>query len=712
MKACSQISILKTEGAFFAMFKRVIRFLVIFSLLVFGAQPAFGTVDGQVPDADEIRSVLRTQLPRALWVEPEDGYLHYGIAFNGGQQALGNQISYIESTFLDQDNQFVLSRVCDDYLDSSCFTDADYPNSITSASVILPVCSDDSGSACLESMSITKNGVTTEGSFIEYVDNSISEARKEQILQQEISCCAKSPNTPPLTVDFPESPVWAADPSRGLPAAKSPSKWRVANVQNKGMTDTYMARATVRLSIDATGEVYFDNLSAEVIPYVETSTGTFYPPTYFNRYNTKFEFGDGSFPGSPNYPIASFDNPGDMDPITCAWEEELPPNTDSNSDRCGIAVQFADGSRTSMTIRIPSQLGGWFHGRVAKADLDLSVINSDLNRLVISAEDVDVPTAGASFPILDPAYESYTNHFYLNNSSGLQRIRVREGDDPGVNSDESDRGLGSWGQWGAEWSVEPFTVMEPLMGDTADGSVNMWQFGTLPSSETSNECLANRNRIQGMISTNAMVYQAGLPSFGDEGFTYQVGGLHKDYLGATTKGSYSLIMRTEEARCLYGLGDANFTSEVAVTDPSGANKSSQTSVADDGTWLRIWADEFTFSSPRISLNLAKVNQNTAIAPPVISPAQTTPTVNVPAVQIPTVAKGKSRTSKAILADAGIKLTKGQKATISIKKASKKFCSVNGSKVKAKKTGTCAYTVTVKNKKGKKVSTKAGSFTVS
>jgi hypothetical protein len=37
--------------------------------------------------------------------------------------------------------------------------------------------------------------------------------------------------------------------------------------------------------------------------------------------------------------------------------------------------------------------------------------------------------------------------------------------------------------------------------------------------------------------------------------------------------------------------------------------------------------------------------------------------------------------------------------------------VSGSKVKAKKKGTCSYTVTVKNKKGKKVSTKAGSFTV-
>jgi hypothetical protein len=251
--------------------------------------------------------------------------------------------------------------------------------------------------------------------------------------------------------------------------------------------------------------------------------------------------------------------------------------------------------------------------------------------------------------------------------------------------------------------------MEPLMGDTAAGSVNMWQFGTLPLGETSNECFANGNRIQGMISTNAMVYQAGLPSFGENGFTYQVGGLHKDYLSQTAKGSYSLIMRTEEARCLYGLGDADFTSEVEVTDSTGTNKPSETSVANDGTWLRIWADEFTFSSPRISVNLAKSNPGTAILLPE-TPSIPSVTTSQP-VKIPSIAKGKSRSKKAILADVGIKLAKGQKATISIKKSSKKFCSVSGSKIKAKKKGTCSYTVTVRNKKGKKISTKAGSFTV-
>ena len=80
-----------------------------------------------------------------------------------------------------------------------------------------------------------------------------------------------------------------------------------------------------------------------------------------------------------------------------------------------------------------------------------------------------------------------------------------------------------------------------------------------------------------------------------------------------------------------------------------------------------------------------------------------------------VGKGKSRSKTAILTDVGVTLAKGEKATIKIAKSSSKICSVSGSKVKAKKkAGTCSYTVTVKNKKGKKVAakTKSGSFTVS
>ena len=667
--------------------KRLIILVAVFSLSI-GSQPALATSNNVVPDADGIRPVLRAQLPRAFYQEPSDAtlaaYMDMGIAFNGGQQALGNQLSYIRTDVLAEDGNLVHGKVCNDYANAPC--DSSATGSVqTTASIILPVCSQDDDSACLESISITKNETTTEGAFLEYVNNAISPDREAAILAQEVASSGVS------TVRFPTSPEWVARPSdllKGLPAAKSPSKWRVADIQNKGNTDTYMARATLKVNILPSGEVEFDGLNAEVIPYVETIRGTFYPPTYFTRtYASVQAIPYEVFPGSPAFPLASFDNPNDEDPITCAWEEELP------TDSCGIAVQFADGSRTSMTIRIPNQLGGWFHGRVAKADLDLSIYNSALNRLVISAEDVDVPVAGASFPILAPGYETYKNHF--TGWIDLADVAAR---------DVADDGLASWSNWSADYSIEHFTAMEPLMGERANGSVNMWEFSTLPQSETENICFADKNRIQGMISTNATVYQAGLPSLSSEGVTYQVGGLHKDYLGEITSGSYSLIMRTEEARCLYELGDAEFTSEVAVTAASGARKSSETSVVNDGTWLRIWADEFNFSSPSISLNLTKASSPAA-------PTISTPTISTPTIKIATVAKGKSRSSKAVLSDVGIKLAKGQKASISIKKASMKVCSVSGSKVKAKKKGTCSYIVTVKNKKGKKVSTKTGSFTV-
>lgn len=129
----------------------------------------------------------------------------------------------------------------------------------------------------------------------------------------------------------------------------------------------------------------------------------------------------------------------------------------------------------------------------------------------------------------------------------------------------------------------------------------------------------------------------------------------------------------------------------------------------DGQFVSI--TDITFSAPKFQLkpkvsNTPNLDGPAVLTPPVVAPA-------APAVV--TVAKGKARTKNAILTDVGVSLAKGEKATIKIAKSSNKICSVSGSKVKAKKkAGTCSYTVTVKNKKGKKVpaKSKSGSFTVS
>jgi hypothetical protein len=200
-----------------------------------------------------------------------------------------------------------------------------------------------------------------------------------------------------------------------------------------------------------------------------------------------------------------------------------------------------------------------------------------------------------------------------------------------------------------------------------------------------------------MISTNAMVYQAGLPSFGSQGFSYQVGGLRKDYSGEITKGSYSLIMRMDEARCLYGLGDSNFTSEVEVTDPTGTSKSSQTSVADDGTWLRIWADDFTYSSPRISTRLIKVEQAlTVVAPPTLSTPKTKK-IKIAAQKRLTAKSALSANSLRYLSK--VKAKKGDKITFSLQSGKKKNVTLRKSYIYFKKPGTYVVKVTVDRKRG-------------
>lgn len=78
---------------------------------------------------------------------------------------------------------------------------------------------------------------------------------------------------------------------------------------------------------------------------------------------------------------------------------------------------------------------------------------------------------------------------------------------------------------------------------------------------------------------------------------------------------------------------------------------------------------------------------------------------------PSIAKGKKKSAKALAVEIGMTVPTKSKVTLKLNKASKKFCKISGSKIKATKFGTCNVTVTVKPKKGTK-SVKTTALTVS
>lgn len=204
------------------------------------------------------------------------------------------------------------------------------------------------------------------------------------------------------------------------------------------------------------------------------------------------------------------------------------------------------------------------------------------------------------------------------------------------------------------------------------------------------------------VTSNSLTYGIAAPHNFAPGFT-PTGASSS---GGVRKGSFYGFVPNTLLSTGFGLTDPTQAPSLMAVSRTSSTTATGTDSVSWATWDEttngtagqfVSITDITFSAPKFQM---KRKASLAAAP-------ATPTAAAPV----SVVKGKSRTKKAILTDVGLVLAKGEKATIKIARSSKKVCAVKGSKVKAKKAGTCSYTITVKNKKGKKVTSKSGSFVV-
>ena len=598
---------------------------------------------------------LRQQLPTSLYDDIQNGHMFAGVAFAGGQNALPTQVSLIRSGREYASNGAAMkTRLCDDYNDKSCFGfgQSAGAESYAEALVVIPPCIQDDTAACIEGVSIQSLLGKTSGSFSRLIDNSATEEYKARLSNEETS------NGNGTITSFQKNLSWPGSASKNLPAASSPSIWQVPGAIHKGGTDTYLARATVSIELYKNGKVNFTGLSAEIIPFVETYGSSFQPPSWYNR-SGKWAASEW-FPRANTKPLATYDEPQKKNNITCAYEE---------TGKCGLAYRFADGTSAELTLRIPRNLGGWFYGRMASADLSLEPINEKLNRARISGEPVSIPMASAQFQVFKSGNEKFRDYL------------LRGGSDAMANRESSGAGgLGSYNHWDAQQGIDEFRAYEPLMGNTAKGQVQMWSVNTLPYWQTDNPCFADKTRVQGILTTNAMVYQAGLPTFSKGQLSYQVAGLHNNFDGSEFTGEYTLQMRADDARCLYGYSEAPIQTKVSVTDSGGTQKIATTSVSERDGWLTIRARNFTFSSPKIVVSIKQGKNRKAAS-----------TLSV------SVGKGKSLAAKTLMDKAKIKAKKGDKLDVSVVGANTTGVTDSGKSLKFKSKGTFYVKVVVTRK---------------
>jgi hypothetical protein len=110
-------------------------------------------------------------------------------------------------------------------------------------------------------------------------------------------------------------------------------------------------------------------------------------------------------------------------------------------------------------------------------------------------------------------------------------------------------------------------------------------------------------QINGIVTTNASIYQGAPPIFENDSFVYKVAGLHLLPSKEVFQGTYDLVLKSEFARCLYGFSGAPIKAAVEVTNSDGTNRIVTTSFVEKNGWISVSIKGFTFSQPTIKLKL-------------------------------------------------------------------------------------------------------------
>jgi hypothetical protein len=197
-------------------------------------------------------------------------------------------------------------------------------------------------------------------------------------------------------------------------------------------------------------------------------------------------------------------------------------------------------------------------------------------------------------------------------------------------------------------AIDQAALWLPLLKDTASKSLQYWSFRTLNTwSEGSDvqRCSNSSNEISGIVTTNALAYSAGPPSYNaNEGsLDYKVLAPHYTSKGDLAIGTYDLLLKSEVARCIYGFSKAPISGSISIVNESGQNNVATTIVNERNGWLIMSANGFTYSAPIVKIKLSQ-------EPEVIVAPTPTPTASKkPVVKKVSITCIKGKTSKKVTA---------------------------------------------------------------
>ena len=267
---------------------------------------------------------------------------------------------------------------------------------------------------------------------------------------------------------------------------------------------------------------------------------------------------------------------------------------------CFKRVEMPPNYRFGISVRLPNSLSGWFHGRIYRPDFNITSLGSQGFEYRFEAAPVTVPIVKSIVPRNEwsSEFSKYvTDHWPMSNGGGLLM--------PGNSG---------------KLAIELTSRFLPIIKDKSTASADFWYLSTLDRYGNGGieeivddkivKCSASPTKVSGIVTTNALVYTAGPPTFNPTTLSldYKVLSPHLSEKDKENIGTYDLLVDSTVARCVYGFKSAAIRAQIEVVGNDGSNKVATTLFGEKGNWLILSANGFTYSDPTIRVKLTEVDE--------------------------------------------------------------------------------------------------------
>jgi hypothetical protein len=388
---------------------------------------------------------------------------------------------------------------------------------------------------------------------------------------------------------------WPANPSIALPEGSAPSLW--IDPQEKDLTKGYLLSASGGLNTDSIGSkvsrVGVTSFQASISPYVQINSL-----------------------GASGVSVATFDGIRRLQygsPPHCIWADR---------DECGVHSEFSAGTRLQLIVHIPTSIGSWLQGRMRDPVISMErlpgsgVNEKDISRVLITADSVEVPLFSTKVDLAEVSTPMKT--YYADTTNKLCNPTF----------DPCRKGYaGGNSASGYEAAFEGYELFKDYLPKNASIIFPRWSVRSLTSSVPLDQTCTREayGKFQGLVTTNASIYQGTPPTFNGDSFTYKVAGVHNKPNGQTFQGSYDLVLESKFARCLYKFTSAPLRASVSITNADGEANIATSLFSEKDGWVKLSINGFTFSSPKINVKFEQDKVTEPIKPTLSPTASPTPT---------------------------------------------------------------------------------------